>query len=257
MAMTTYTAGPGRWQNFGFVDAGGGYYNIKWQFNPNYCVSAGTNTGSNVGVIVPCNAGDVRQRFRVGQSTITYEAWMTARYSQKSNVFSMIIGAAFAVAQSKGPEVGHAWVSLNKKITIINSYNVTDNYGVSTLSYWPNSGKPDNQNPNDVNNTLNSLGLTTPSGLKTGIRKAKISESRYLQLLGTTPSQYGCQNYVADNPNGSGPCTCITQTMRIWNNLTGENWTGFILPDELADSINTYNSSHTGNGYANNGNIIP
>jgi hypothetical protein len=84
LAMTTYTTGAGRWQNFGFTDAGNGYYNIKWQFNPAYCVSAGNNSGSNFGLIVPCSSTDLRQRFRF-TSSITqateHEFWIVGRTS--------------------------------------------------------------------------------------------------------------------------------------------------------------------------------
>jgi hypothetical protein len=181
---------------------------------------------------------------------------MVSRYAQKPNVYSMVLDAIGSAAQQQAPEVGHAWVSVIKKTVVVNSFNVNESYAVSTLSYWPNAAKPDNQNSNDVNNTFNSLGLTTSTGLKTGIRKAKISEPKYFQLINSNSTQYGCQVYAFDNPTGSNPCTCVTKTMRVWNNLTGENWTGFFAPDELADSINTKNNLQNINGYANNGNII-
>jgi hypothetical protein len=85
LAMTTYTTGAGRWQNFGFVDAGNGWYNIKWQSNPAYCLSAGQFGNSNqIGFILPCSSGDLRQRFRFTSSitqTTEHEFWIVGRTS--------------------------------------------------------------------------------------------------------------------------------------------------------------------------------
>jgi hypothetical protein len=247
MAMTTYTTGAGRWQNFGFVNLGGNWFQIKYSWNPNYCMSM--QATSNLVAILPCNSADLNQKFRVGSSTTTFESWLIARYSQKANVPSLVWDAIGANLQGTNPEVGHNWVSLIKINKLNNAFGVSETYNLKTLSYWPN-GTNEN-NANDTKNTLELLNYYGSSGIKTGIRKAKISEVKFNQLLNRTASQVSCSQYsiVA----GSGNCTCVTRAVREWKYETTEDYTGYSLPDALADKLNTVNA--TGE-YANNGNII-
>jgi hypothetical protein len=248
MGMTTYNTGSGRWQNFGFKDLGNNWFQIKYSWNPNYCMSAGTNAG-NIAYIVPCNSGDNRQRFRVGVSTTTFESWLIARYSLKANVPTLFFDAAVAALRNTQPEVGHNWVALIKFNRITNALNLIETYSIRTLSYWPDGN--DNNNTNDLNNTFSLVGYYGRSNLAAGVRKLRISENKYNQFLNRSASQVGCTTYTI--VAGKGNCTCVTRATKEWEHQAGENYTKIILPDSLADKLNTDNSSGQ---YANGGNIL-
>jgi hypothetical protein len=254
MPTQAYNNPGGRYGSWGFVDLGDGYYQIKNFYNPNYClwVSPG------VVRVYGCNAGLGAMKFKIGQSTTTYEAWLVARYSKKPNLATYFIDAVTAQLNNTSPEVGHAWIALVKVNRLSTFSGVTENYSVSTFSYWPSSKKPDNQNSSDVTNAFNILGYYGSSTVPSGVRKARLSQSRYNSLLSNASSQTTCDHYkVLDGLNPVGACTCVDQSAQIWKNLTGENYTSYILPDALADTLNGINSSENSSGYTNQGNIYP
>ncbi|NJK70699.1 MAG: hypothetical protein HC932_00295 [Thermales bacterium] len=67
MNIHAYTNASGRYGSFGFVDLGGGYFQVKSFFYPKYCLS--TSSGA-LTVMFTCNSGDPNQRFRVSTEIV-------------------------------------------------------------------------------------------------------------------------------------------------------------------------------------------
>ncbi|MBC7472444.1 MAG: hypothetical protein H7196_04275, partial [candidate division SR1 bacterium] len=123
--------------------------NIKWQFNPNYCVSAGNSSGSNFGLIVPCS-GDLRQRFKFSSAitqTTGYEFWIVGKAT----------GNGQAVNWDNTTDVGHNTTALVKFTkTFNNGVFIGQQYSsakpdIRTYSYWPSPGsRSDNDNDKNI-----------------------------------------------------------------------------------------------------------
>jgi hypothetical protein len=279
MAMTTYNTGAGRWQNFGFTDLGNNWFQIKYAWNPNYCVSAGTNSGSLLGVIVTCNSGDNRQRFRVTPNYIqysqitNYEVWVVGR--KRADNLKVITGIP-----SGSPDVGHAFIALVKdSYTLQKRYNnsgvlidqtIIDRVPViqGTWSYWP-SGSSANNNSTDLGNANDIL---TTGGIQNkiyGVRRVRVSASFANSVSSKSSStkcnssttQYGA--HWAYLPDGFGSyawtelpyCTCVDQSVFLWKSVTDEDIGYKTTPDQVTQWIIDKNATDT--GYANGGNMIP
>jgi hypothetical protein len=255
LATTMYQSGFGRWQNFGLVDIGGGWYSIKYQWNPNYCLSSLPISNSSAGgtvIILPCNTSNNSQkwRFRI-QITDSYEAWMVAKPVQNVNL---------PFDRSNG-DVGHGWFSIIRTSQTSGPVNMSWQYSVSTTSAWPSFSNPNSwtDNSTDIDATKWLLGINpsyTP--FSSAVRKVKISATRANTLRQNYYGPTGCQLYGV-SPVNSSWCTCIDQATRLWGSLTGENQFKpndiYVSPNVVYIKINTTNS--TSGVYANNGNIIP
>jgi hypothetical protein len=273
MSASTYSSGAGRWQNFGLVDLGSGWYNIKYAWNPNFCLSAGIPTNTGVTSIVPCNTGDTRQRFRFTTTYITqefrtdYEVWVVGR--KRADYLKIIQNI------TNYPEVGHAFIALVKdKYTLQKRYNYANNILIDqtiidrvptiegTYSYWPTLTEKNN-NSSDVGNANDFL---TTGGIQNkiyGVRRVRVS-ANYASNMQTKASATRCQGgYGARwTPKNSFPfwgestnCTCVDQSVFLWKDVSGENMGYTITPDQITQWIIDKNAADT--GYANNGNVLP
>jgi hypothetical protein len=281
MATTKYTTGEGRWQNFGFVNSSIlGWYNIKYAWNPNFCLSAGTPGGNISAQILPCDANSTLQRFKFDASYVVeeqksdYEVWVVGR--KRADYLKVITGIP-----SGSPDVGHAFIAVvNDKYKLQKRYSTINNALIdqtiidrvptiqATYSYWP-SGSPANNNSSDLGNANDIL---TTGGIQNkiyGVRRVRVSASFANSVSSKSSStkcnssttQYGA--HWAYLPNGSGSyawtelpyCTCVDQSIFLWKNVTGEDMGYKTTPDQVTQWIIDKNATDT--GYANGGIMIP
>jgi hypothetical protein len=280
MAMTTYTSGFGRWQSFGFVDLGGGWYSIKWQFHPNYCISAGT-TGSGVGVIVPCNTGDNRQRFRFGGDAVVYqyltappeyEYWIVARKQEETLPWRYLVkdaGHAFTAIVRRNMRYSDRYVNgaFTGRVT-----EPTSNWYVwHTYGFWPGGLRVDvpcstgsvitQEGYSDCANTNSIISYNyIPYSQGWAVRKARVSESR-ANYIHANLNFAGCSSYPALGlaATTTGGCNCLDYATRSWYLFSAnredfrpaQNWSP-VSPNTLVDLLN---DAIVDGGYLDNGRI--
>jgi hypothetical protein len=234
LAMTTYTTGAGRWQNFGFIDAGNGYYNIKWQSNPAYCVSAGiANGGSGVGVIVPCVGWDLRQRFKPTGSNVTTQDISTPYYYA-------VIASGGSVTPSSISQTGHTWsgvfkVIKNETLTYTNgvlSARSTTGYGYekTTVSAWEGfSPVPIISKLEDIDWLTKYINGNPNSGFT--YRLKAITAQVYANAISTYSGQTGCVGYeILRTSLTEKTCNCTRASVNFWNLVANETVTGVMTP---------------------------
>jgi hypothetical protein len=234
MGMTTYNTGAGRWQNFGFVNSGvAGFFNIKYAWNPDYFLSAGSGSGS-IGYIVPCNASDSKQRFKTESLTSVI---ITQRYNYA------VIGSGNATNISSPHFLGHSWTGVLKLVKSTKQYFKngvyqssdipTYQYETMSLSSWPNrtsypviNGADDIKLVNDYFNGVVNSYYTT--------RLYAITDTDYYNATTTLKNQTGCTSYPNDLYLGvafSGQCNCTQAAVAYWKLVTNES---LLLPSDLA-----------------------
>jgi hypothetical protein len=224
LAMTTYTTGGGCWQNFGFVDAGNGWYQIKWQFHPGYCVSAGTASGSNVGVILPCNSGDSRQLWTTSGSNVTYQDVVTEYYYA-------VIASGTDDTSSSSAFTGHTWAGVFKLTKTDKRKYVNRVYDSSTYTYDTGSDKTTvSAYPSKTVPTINydrpyldDFVSQIPKA-NTAFRYRSITAAEYATAISANTTQTGCTSYPADLYVGlsSGVCNCSQAALSYWKLVTKE-----------------------------------
>jgi hypothetical protein len=237
MALTTYTTGAGRWQNFGFTDAGNGYNNIKWQFNPAYCVSAGTASGSSVGVIVPCSSSDSRQKWRQTGTTTIYQEVTTPYYYA---VLSSGLDSPTSPVYS-----GHTWAGVFKYNKIDKRKYINGVYDSSTYTYELDSGRttvsayPTSVIPNAVVPTINvdrpyiDDFINQVPKTSTAYRYRSITAAEYTTAINTYTTQTGCTSYPTNPTNIgvlAGSCNCSQTALSYWKLITGETMKPLNIP---------------------------
>jgi hypothetical protein len=264
MAMTTYTTGAGRWQNFGFVDVGSGYFNVKYAWNPNFCLSAGVSTNTGSGFIVPCNPNDNRQRFRTNVVTTSdeFEFWIIAKQTVNGQL----------IYWNESVDVGHvttAVVPVKKTFVngVLNSTIYDTNSTVfKTYSYWPSSQCARVNCINDQNLVKeviasSKLNGVLASGNNFAMRRLKITPASVGVIDTKSYTSTGCNNYGAGFVYSF--CTCVDESTRLWKYVAGEDFTpeGYFgpaapssegSPNIVYRKILDTNASVLSNGYANN-----
>jgi hypothetical protein len=229
MAMTTYTTGAGRWQNFGFVYLGNDWYQVKYAWNPNYCMSM--QATSNLVAILPCNSSDNNQRFRVF-----------------SKLWEKNYAYIFARANASTFDPGHAWFATVKLYgnADANSIQIQQGSDVKTYSAWPSNATgnpvvPTLNYASDVSQTMNILNGQNTSSLGLWTFRGKvITPSLRDSIAATLYKNTGCTYYGT----GSGGCTCVTQATKMWYNIFGEDMRGLIAPALVYDKINELNRTN-------------
>ncbi|NJL96543.1 hypothetical protein HC864_01850 [Candidatus Gracilibacteria bacterium] len=251
----------------GFVDLGGGYFQVKSFFYPKYCLS--TSSGA-LTVMFTCNSGDPNQRFRVTTDTIVstpivdYEAWLIARKQNVSNDIG---------------QVGHTWVAIVRRNyekvdtyrdnQLINSFLTDGEWSTEkTYSLWPSDCFENCDSDPFLTTQIITDDLVINSSQSTfnygyAVRKAKISGAKYAWINNNGQFETGCNHYVwpfGSNPNPIGACTCVDKATRLWKNTTGEDFTNTISngewpTDRVMYDINVRNLDENSNGYANQGQI--
>ncbi len=248
MAMTTYNTGAGRWQNFGLVSLGNDWYQVKYAWNPNFCVSAGTNSGSLLGVIVTCNSGDNRQRFRVNTMAVSYQDMSTSYY------YAVLASGAGGTFISDPTQSGHTWsgvfkVTKNERRKFVNSIlDSTQLLGYTTekqtLSAWQKyQTVPIIAGTEDMSWLQNYIDGTPNTGFI--YRLKSISSQTYASALTTYTGQTGCVGYATIRTSINQTCNCSRASVNYWFSVTGESFTGVVIPYAVQNWIGNLQNNQT------------
>jgi hypothetical protein len=232
LVMTTYTTSAGRWQNFGFVNLEPGWQQIKWQSNPAFCVSVGASSGSNVGVIVPCNSSDSRQKWRQTGTTTTYQDVVTPYYYA-------VLASGTEDGNSSSAFAGHTWAGAFKYNKTEKRKYINGVYDSSTYTYELDSGSktvsayPDKLVPTiDTDKPYLTDFVNQVPKTYTAYKYRSITASEYTTAISTYTTQTGCTSYPNDLyiGLGAGVCNCSQTALSYWKLITGETMQPLNIP---------------------------
>jgi Ricin-type beta-trefoil lectin domain len=263
-------------QNWDIVDVGNAV--VLRRTGTNFCIDGPDHSNAAVLHMWNCDGGNGNQRFNaytpapvpqnyvISTSVTDYEAWVVAR--RRADPLAVIAGIP-----SGSPDVGHAFTAL-----IQDSYTMQKRYApsgvlldqtiidrvptvIGTFSYWPDVNTKNN-NSTDMSNARDILYKGGISNKIFGVRRVRISfnfKNGMLNKSNSTKCQstYGIHwiyTGIGTDFRESTSCTCVDQSVFLWNVITGENMGYLVTPDEIVQWINDKNSRDS--GYANGGNIL-
>ncbi|NJS41384.1 hypothetical protein HC766_03330 [Candidatus Gracilibacteria bacterium] len=241
-----YQSGYNGYQSFRLVDLGGGYYHWKFYEDTSKCLTVPLGGSVARPYLSDCNSSSSAQKLRLLQdssnSSAKYFATLLAGYSTNSDGVLGLI-------------TGHSWVATSRFVKTVNSTSVVggsvirqsvewtrDDSTINTFSTWPNSLTP--LNPLDIVEKDVAYDLSTFKNYLNGARNyndatrtVEISKAKYDNTTLNYDSIMGCSRYLIPSANAPGNCVCTTGALRMWKNLTNEDFTSLLYPKDVRNSI--------------------
>ncbi|NJL96400.1 hypothetical protein HC864_01060 [Candidatus Gracilibacteria bacterium] len=216
--------------------------------DPERCLSTASGSITVNVQIKTCNQNDPAQRFQFKKIIQDeYQAWLIGRKYNGSQNFSTT-------------NLGHAFLGVARIQTITNgSGSETSWTDLNTYSRWPNSNGPNVNHTTDYSQAQEFINTGKIGNLDIGLRMAKISKSKS-DWIKQNHTITGCLNYSVLDFRPFDNCVCTEQAARLWDEITGENFSNQInginiAPNNFVNLINQYNSAQ-GGILANNGQVI-